>query len=304
MAFFMKYTRNKGEIVFDWFNWFIMLGVMIATLYPLLHVLAVSLNEPNDALAGGIGIIPRRFSIASYQAVFISPNLINAIFISVSRTILGTATSVVITSMTAYAMLDVKMPGYKGIYRFFVISMFIGGGLIPTFLLYRSLGLYNNFLVYILPRTFGVFNMILFRTYMKQIPAEMEESAMLDGAKELTIFFRIMIPLSLPIIATISLWAAVGQWNAWQDTLFFTNNPRLESLQYMLMKVLRQSEAAQISREAQRTMRERTLQNMTVITAESIKMAITIVATAPIIIVYPFVQRYFIKGIMIGAVKG
>ena len=301
----MKYKRTRGEVLFDGANCVIMLGVLVMTLYPLLHVLAVSLNDARDAVAGGIGIIPRRFSLDSYRALFVTHGIFQAFGVSVSRTLLGTVLTVTITSMTAYAMMDSKMPGYRWIYRFLVVSMFVSGGLIPTFLVYNRLRLYNSFWVYILPNLFGVWNMNLFRTYMKQIPAEMEESAHLDGAGELTIFFRIMIPLSLPIIATISLFTAVWQWNAWQDTLYYTNRARLESLQYLLMKVLRQAEAAQISQAAQAAMRETTLMNtQAAITPESIKMAITIVATVPILLVYPFVQRFFVKGIMIGAVKG
>jgi len=300
----MRYKRGKGEAAFDAFNALIMMGVIVATVYPLLHVLAISLNDARDAIAGGIGIVPRKLSFESYEAVFVTKGIFNALGVSVSRTAIGTVLYVLITSMTAFAMLDVRMPGYKWIYRFFILSMFLGGGLIPTFLLYDAIGLYNNFLVYILPRLFGVFNMILFRTYMKQIPAEMHESALLDGAGDLTVFFRIMVPLCVPILATISLFTAVGQWNAWQDTLYFTNDANLESLQYLLMKVLRQAEATAMSKAAQRAIRERTLRNMTTITPDSIKMAITIVATVPILVVYPFVQRYFVKGIMIGAVKG
>jgi putative aldouronate transport system permease protein len=300
----VNYKRSTSEKVFDGLNFLFMLLIMVLTIYPLLHVLAISLNDARDAIAGGIGIIPRKFSLESYQAVIVTPGIYHAVWISVARTVSGTALSIFITCMAAYALLDIRMPGYRFIYRILVISMFVGGGLIPTFLLYKSIGLYNNFLVYIIPRIFSVFTMILLRTYMKQIPAEMEESARLDGAGDLTIFFRVMIPLSVPIIATVSLFSAVEQWNSWQDTLYFTNNVRLESLQYLLMKVLKQAEAAQIASAAKRLLKERTLRNTSSITPESIKMSITMVATVPILLVYPFVQRYFVKGIMIGAVKG
>lgn len=291
--------RSRNDIIFDSINTIIMLVVMVATLYPFLHILAVSLNEARDAAAGGIGIWPRKFSLDSYEVVFRYNNIYRAFLISVQRTVLGTLLSLFLTSMAAYVMTKKRLVGYNAIYRFFVVSMFVSGGLIPTFLLFRQLGLYNSFWVYILPGAFGVYNMILFRTYIIQLPRELEESAFLDGAGEFTIYWRIILPLSIPILATLGLFVAVGQWNSWQDTLFFTNREELETLQFVLMKVLRQAEAASMTRRA-RSMLRRTIS----ITPDSVKMAITIVATLPILFVYPFVQRYFIKGIVVGAVKG
>jgi putative aldouronate transport system permease protein len=203
--------------------------------------------------------------------------------------------------MVAYAMTKKQLVGYRYIYRFFVVSMFISGGIIPVFLLYQWLHLYDSFWVYILPGMFNVYYMILMRTFILQLPHEIEESALIDGANEIVIFWRIIIPLSGPILATIGLFVAVSQWNSWQDTLFFTGNPNLETLQYVLMKVLRQAEASAITRQARQSLaRQRTIS----ITPESVKMAITIVSTFPILCVYPFIQKYFVKGMMIGAIKG
>jgi putative aldouronate transport system permease protein len=204
--------------------------------------------------------------------------------------------------MTAYSMTKRDLIGYKIIYRFFVVSMFISAGTIPVFLLYQWLGLYNTFWVYIIPGLFNVYYMILMRTFILQLPREIEESALIDGASEIVIFWRIIIPLSGPILVTIGLFVAVGQWNSWQDTLFFTNKPGLETLQYILMKVLRQAEAAAITRQAKMSLSR--LQRTISITPESVKMAITVVSTFPILCVYPFIQKYFVKGMMIGAVKG
>ena len=293
--------KTRGDVVFEAVNSLLMLVIIVVTLYPFLNILAISLNEARDTTAGGIGVLPRKWSFDSYMAVFRFQGIYNAFFVSVARTVLTTVLALVFTSMVAYVMTKKFVLGYRFIYNFFVVSMFVGGGLIPTFFLYQWLGIYNTFWVYVLPGLFGVYNMILMRTFILQLPKEMEESAFLDGANEMQVYWQVVIPLSKPILATIGLFIAVGQWNAWEDTLFFTNKPHLETLQYVLMKVLRQAEAATMVREAKRTMaRLRTVS----ITPHSIRMAITIVATLPILCVYPFIQKHFVKGMMIGAVKG
>jgi putative aldouronate transport system permease protein len=293
--------KTKGDIAFNIINITVMLLIIIITVYPFLNILAISLNDARDAAAGGIGIVPRKWSIDSYESVFRYPGIFNAFLISVARTLCGALLALALTSMAAYVMTKRHVIGYRAVYRFFIVSMFIGGGLIPTFFLYQWLRIYNTFFVYILPGMFGVYNMILMRTFILQLPKEMEESAFLDGANEVQVFIRVILPLSKPILATIGLFIAVSQWNSWQDTLFFTNKPELETLQYVLMKVLRQAEAAVVARQAKMSLAKlRTIS----ITPESIKMAITIVATIPILCVYPFIQKHFVKGMMIGAIKG
>ncbi|MDR1638591.1 MAG: carbohydrate ABC transporter permease [Clostridiales bacterium] len=296
-----KIRKRPAEWAFDIANLLLMTLVIVATLFPFLHIAAVSLNEARDAAAGGIGIFPRVWSFDSYITVFKYNDIFDAFLVSAARTVAGTALSLFFTSMVAYSMTKKELIGYKHIYRFYVISMFIAGGTIPTFFIYQWLHIYNTFWVYVLPGMFSVYNMILMRTFILQLPKELEESALLDGANEIRIFLRLILPLSKPILATIGLFVAVSQWNSWQDTLFFTNNPDLETLQYVLMKVMRQTEATAMTKRARMSMSQmRTIS----ITPESVKMAITIVSTVPILCVYPFVQRYFVKGMMIGAVKG
>jgi putative aldouronate transport system permease protein len=296
-----KIKQSPGEWAFDIGNLLLMLFVVVITLFPFLHIAAISFNDSRDSIAGGIGIFPRKLSLDSYLTVFRYNAIFDAFLVSVARTAAGTGLSLVFTSMVAYAMTKKKLIGYTFVYHFFVVSMFISGGIIPTFFLYQWLGIYNSFWVYVLPGMFSVYNMILMRTFILQMPQELEESALLDGANEAVIFLRVILPLSGPILATIGLFVAVGQWNSWQDTLFFTQNPKLETLQYVLMKVMRQAEAAAITKQARVSMaRLRTIS----ITPESVKMAITIVSTVPILCVYPFIQKYFVKGMMIGAVKG
>ena len=291
--------RSRNDIILDSINIVVMLAIVVATVYPFLHILAVSLNDARDATAGGIGIWPRKLSLNSYEAVFKYNKIYNSFLVSIERTLLGAMLSLTVTSAAAFVMTKKSLVFYKVFYRFFIVSMFISGGLIPTFMLYKQIGLYDSFFVYILPGAFSVFYMILFRTYIIQLPREMEESAYIDGAGEFTVYTRIILPLSIPILATLGLFVAVGQWNSWQDTLFFTNSEGLETLQFVLMKVLRQAEAAAMTKRA-KSMLRRTIS----ITPESIKMAITIIATLPILLVYPFLQKYFIKGIVVGAVKG
>lgn len=291
--------RSRNDIILDSINIVVMLAIVVATVYPFLHILAVSLNDARDATAGGIGIWPRKLSLNSYEAVFKYNKIYNSFLVSIERTLLGAMLSLTVTSAAAFVMTKKSLVFYNVFYRFFIVSMFISGGLIPTFMLYKQIGLYDSFFVYILPGAFSVFYMILFRTYIIQLPREMEESAYIDGAGEFTVYTRIILPLSIPILATLGLFVAVGQWNSWQDTLFFTNSEGLETLQFVLMKVLRQAEAAAMTKRA-KSMLRRTIS----ITPESIKMAITIIATLPILLVYPFLQKYFIKGIVVGAVKG
>lgn len=293
--------KSVGEKIFDVINIFIMLIIIITTLYPFLHIAAISFNDAIDSTKGGIGIWPRKFSVDSYITVFRYNSIFSAFIVSLSRTVIGTAGALFITFMAAYPMTKKNLIGYKFFYRFFVVSMFVAGGLIPTFFLYQWLNIYNTFFVYILPGLFSVYNMILMRTFIIQLPKSLEESAMLDGASEFTVFTKIIVPMSRPILATIGLFIAVAQWNAWSDTLFFTIDPKLETLQYVLMKVLRKAEAASVIRNVGDSTSP--VRPVTV-TPESVKMAITMVSTLPILCVYPFVQKYFIKGIMIGAVKG
>ena len=297
------FGKSRGDITFNIVAGAIMVLVAFVMLYPFLNVLAISLNDAYDSAAGGITIFPRKFSLASFASVFQYDNLLNSFLVSVARTIATTALSLVITAAAGFALTKTKMPGYKPIYYFFVISMFLPVLLMPTFILYRDLGLYNNFLVYILPGLVWTYNIILFRTYIIQLPDGLLEAASIDGASDLQIFFKIVLPLSKPILATIGLFVAVREWNAWQDTLYYVTNEKLYTLQYVLQQVIKQAEATAIA--AASSEGSSLARNLgSTVTPNSIRMAITIVATLPIVCVYPFLQKYFVKGTMIGAVKG
>ncbi len=294
-------THKWGDRLFDTFNACFLIGLMVLTLYPFLHVLAYSLNDAVDSMRGDLTIWPRKFTLSNYEVIFRYDTLINASIMSVLRTVIGTVTSVICTAMLAYALTKRELLGFKFFNTLFILTMFVSGGLIPTFILFKSLHIYNTFWVYIIPGLISAFHMILIRTNFKAIPESLIESAYMDGANDLYVFFRIMLPLSTPVMATIGLFVAVGQWNSWQDTLFFTINSDLQTLQYVLMKILNQSEAGAMINQMKASMARR---GMVRVTPDAVKMAITMVATLPILFVYPFVQKYFVKGMLLGSIKG
>lgn len=293
-------TSTISDKIFDVVNYTIMILLAIATLYPFLYVLAVSLNDPFDTIKGGITLFPRMFTLINYKEIFNYPLIGQATLISVLRTVIGTITSVLSTAMVAYVLSRKDFFARKIITALFLITMYVGGGLVPEYLLIRGLGLMNNFLVYILPGLINSFNIILIRAYIDGLPMELQESAMIDGANDLIIFFRVIFPLCLPVLATIALFVAVGHWNSWFDTyLYCGGNKNLTTLQYELQKILANAAASSTidyysNLDPTRTMR---------VTPQSMRMAMTIITTLPIVFVYPFLQKYFIKGMTLGAVR-
>ncbi|MEN2984561.1 MAG: carbohydrate ABC transporter permease [Dictyoglomaceae bacterium] len=292
--------RSLGDKIFDIVNYSLMVLLVIVTLYPFLYVLAVSLNDPFDAIKGGITIFPRVFTLDNYREIFNYPLIGQAALISTLRTVIGTIVSVLSTAMVAYVLSRRDFFANKFVTILFLITMYVGGGLVPEYLLIRSLGLMNKFLVYILPGLLNPFNIILVRAYIDQLPMELQESAMIDGANDIIIFFKVIFPLCLPVLATIALFIAVGHWNSWFDTyLYCGGNKALTTLQYELQKILANAAASSTIDyysilDPMKTMR---------VTPQSLRMAMTIITTLPIIFVYPFLQKYFIKGMTLGAIK-
>jgi len=292
--------KTAGDVVFEIFNYLLMIILAVITLYPFLHVLAVSLNDPYDTVKGGITIFPRKFTLVNYTETLNYPQIPWAVMITVLRTVIGTAIGVLSTAMVAYVINRKDFIARRLVAIMFIVTMYVGGGLIPDYMLVRGLGLMNNFLVYILPGLISPFNVIVIKSYMEGIPPDLEESAMIDGANDFLIFWRIILPLCAPVIATISLFIAVGHWNSWFDTyLYCSSEPKLTTLQYELQKILSNATASSqvdyySNLDPNRTMK---------VTPHSLRMAMTIIVTLPILLVYPFVQRYFIHGMTIGAVK-
>jgi len=288
---------------FDIINACVLVAIAFTMAYPFINILAISLNDAMDTQRGGIYFLPRKFTLESYAVILKTPSLVNATFVTLQRTIIGTALTVFCSSMFAYVFTFKNYILYRPMKWIFFAAMFFGGGgIIPTYMLYKNIGILDNFAVYVVPSIINLFFVLVIRTYFMQLPSGLTESAMLDGANELVIFFKIVFPLSAPIIAYITLNAAVYQWNSWQDTLFYTNGGSLKSLQYVMMEVMLKSEATKmLSREMMR-LRQMGIRNM--VDPKSVRMAITVLVTAPILCIYPFLQKYFIKGIMIGSMKG
>lgn len=290
--------KRKKIAVFDIVLTIIMCFIIVITLYPFLNVLAVSLNDATDTVKGGIYIWPREFTLENYKQVFSgSSKLPLAFFNSILRTVIGTVAGVIATAMVAYTISRRDFIFNKAVTLLFIITMYVSGGLIPEFLVVKNLGLINNFAVYILPGLISAFNVIVMRSFMDGLPEALYESAKIDGANDWTTFYKIVMPLCLPVIATIALFIAVGQWNSWFDTyLYARGNTSMTTLQYELMKII---DNASSNVDVNNPL----LQNASKSNPQSIKMAITMVATVPILLVYPFVQKYFVTGMTLGAVK-
>jgi putative aldouronate transport system permease protein len=274
--------------------------VILITLYPFLNVIAKSFNDPVDTVKGGLTIFPRVPTLNNYKDLFASgSNLPEAFRMSILRTAVGALSGVLCCAMFAFALSRREFIFRKFFTALLVITMYVGGGMIPEYILIRSLGLINNFWVYIIPGLINAFNVIVIRAFIDNIPVSLQESAKIDGANDLVIFFKIIFPLCFPVLATVALFIAVGQWNSWFDTyLYARGNKALSTLQYELMKVLDSalsvSSGADVYSEGLRSAKRN---------PEALKMAITVIATVPILAVYPFLQKYFVSGITLGAVK-
>jgi ABC-type glycerol-3-phosphate transport system permease component len=263
------------------------------------YVIVQSLSA--DTRAGTALFVPNQFTVGNYFQVFQLKGLPRAMFVSVSRTVLGTSLTVVCCMWMGFLFSKEKMPLRKVLYRALTLTMYISGGLIPTFLVMRSYGFVNSFLVYILPPMMSAFYVILIKTFVEQLPASVEESAMLDGAGPAKTFFWIIFPMSLPIVATIAVYASVAQWNAWFDNLIYNaRTADLSTMQYLLWQYL--NEAERLTRLLSESSAE--IDPAFLLTPKGVRMTMTVVTIIPVMMIYPFLQRFFVKGIMIGAVKG
>ncbi len=293
--------RTKGEKIFNIVNIILMILLCIITVYPYLNQVAVSLNEGKDTMLGGITIFPRKFTLANYTAVFSNPDFLNAAMISVSKLILHTGLTVGITFLAAYALTRKGLPAKRSFTLYLMIPAYVTAGVIPTYILYRYLGLIDSYWVYVLPACFTFYNMVIMRSFLQELPASIDESAEIDGANEFQIMYKITFPLSLPVLATITLWVAVEAWNEYNLTLMYVTNRKLYTLSYLMMQIVKESELVQ-QMALQASMGNDAVSAAP--TPDSVKAATLIVTTIPIILTYPFLQRYFVKGVTVGAVKG
>jgi putative aldouronate transport system permease protein len=293
------------NVVFNTLNTAFLVLVAFITLYPFWNTIAVSFNDAMDTIQGGIKFSPRKFTLFNYQVIFQTGAIPHAFFISVCRTVINVVTGVFFTAMIAFVLSRKKFVLRKPFTMILVLSMYVNAGLIPNFFLIRSLGMVNSFWVYIVPGIVNAFNFIIIRTYLGSIPESIVESAHIDGYGDFTIFMRIILPLCLPVLATVGLFVAVGSWNAWFDTMIYNSaNVNLHTLQYKLMEYLQSSQSQGRSAVDAAAMAAQTGGAAShMVTPMSIRAAITVVAATPILLVYPFLQRYFVTGSVLGGVK-
>jgi len=283
------------EVLFDNLNALLMLAIVLIMAYPFLFVFLYSISDPAH-LKAGLMLWPERFTLNSYKVIFANPVILNGVYISIARSVLGTLTMLLVTAAAAYAISKQYLIGVRFLRVFFILTMYFSGGIIPAYLLVKSLGLTNNFMVYIIPNMVSVFNMILIRTFVESIPASLEESALMVGANELQIFLYIIIPMSTPVLAAVGLFTFVNQWNSFVDVQIYNfMKPELYPLQYILYNYLMSQ--AQSVEQAKRSL------NVTAISPQSLKTTITIITILPIFFIYPVLQKYFVSGLMIGSIK-
>ncbi|WP_438493643.1 carbohydrate ABC transporter permease [Paenibacillus sp. IHBB 3054] len=283
-----------GEKVWQAVVYSILILLSLLCLLPFLYVVAVSVTPESEVLRRGIVIIPESFTFLAYKEVFISHGIGQAYKITLFRTIVGTVLNVFFTVIAAYPLSKKYLPGRSPFLLFIVFTMMFGGGLIPTYLLIRSLGLLNSPWVLIIPHLISAFNLVIIKGFFEQLPAEIEESARVDGASELQSLWRIILPLSLPVLSTISLFYAVGHWNSYFDAIVYINDSNLMPLQVILRNIL--LNVATQSADS--------LANSGAVSTFAVQMAAVVVTTVPILIVYPFMQKHFTKGVLLGSVKG
>ena len=293
--------RRLGDRIFDVVNIALILLLCVSILYPFFNQLTLSVSTRGDALKTGLHLVPNfsRITFDSYRRVLFGGSIVNAFFWTVLRTALGTSIAVTVTIMMAYSLAKRYLP-FRNFWTLFVVfTMFFSGGLIPSFLLIRSLGFINTIWSLVLPPVASAFSLIIARNFMMSISEELAESARIDGANDITILFRIYIPVSMPIIATLGLWSMVAHWNSWFDAMIYIQRPPIRILQEILRRVIVDAAFATANVDQQAMEME-----YADYTPTSIRAAILMVVTLPIICTYPFFQRYFVKGVMIGSLKG
>ncbi|RED55713.1 carbohydrate ABC transporter permease [Cohnella lupini] len=293
-------VKSRNDLFFMSFVYLFIAAVFVVTFYPFWNILIISLNSAEDTLRGNLYFWPRDFSLASYEQILSDGEIWTAIKVTTLRTIIGTPLAVVVISMLSYTLSKRELVGSRFWTLYFIFTMYFGGGLIPYYMVLKSLHLIDNFMVYILPSMMNVFYMIIVRTFMQQLPQELDESAKIDGANYLQIFFRIILPLTTPVLATIGMFTAIMHWNSWFDSYVFTYDSDLKTLQAVLVKILNQYQTGSMVNDAQQAA---DASKRMAVSPDTIRMAATMVATLPILMVYPFLQKYFVKGMTLGAVK-
>lgn len=289
--------KSAGSWAFDLFNYLFLTLFCLTILLPFWYLLVLSFDEFGNVTAQDFFLWPRAFTLENYKTVAENPAIWRGYANTIFRTVCGTFLSLLCTSMAAFALSKNSFPNRKFWSFYVVFTMFFSGGMIPTYLWIKDLHLLDNRLVLILPGLVGAYNLVLIRNFFKQIPPELEESARIDGASDFRVFWNIILPVSKPILATIALWLAVGHWNAWFDCLIYIRDTRKYVLQIILQRIVIEGTIENLSNTEQMTEDFNARPEM-------VKAACIYFTTLPILCVYPFLQKYFVKGIYVGSLKG
>lgn len=296
----MTRQEKAWKLAGNLFVYGVLLLLFLVTFVPFWNILVLSLNEASDTLRGGVTLWPRAFTLDSYVTVLHDKEILSSLQITLLRTVVGVPLSVITVSMLAYGLSRRDLVGRRYLNLFFVFTMMFSGGMIPKYMVIRSLGLLDNFWVFIFPDLVNVFWMMLIRTYMEGLPRELEESAKIDGANDIVVFLRIILPICIPVLATVIMFSAIYHWNSWYDSYIYTTAANLKTLSSVLVKILNQYQTGGMMTQAQQLAASA---KKIPVSSESIRMTVTAVSTLPIIMVYPLLQKYFISGMTIGSVK-
>lgn len=291
--------KSVSEILFDTLNTVFLILFSFTIIYPFINLIALSFNDGIDAISGGIYFFPRKFSLQSYQMILSNPHLWRGFGMSVLRVLVGTGVTVLMSALLAYVVSQRSFSGRKFMRILFLVTMYFGGGMIPTYLVFLKLGLNETFTVYWLPSMVGVYYMLIISSYIQDLPETIFESVRVDGGDDFRIFFQFTLPMCMPVLACVALFVAVDHWNAWFDVMVYNSSGKFDTIQVYLRRILLESEALQqtsSTQEAYNRYRD--------VTPATLRAATTIVVTLPILFVYPFLQKYFVGGITLGSVKG
>ncbi len=291
----MRIKKTYDDYIVDFISYSVLIILCISIILPFMQIITISLSPPAQVTSYGLKLFPKEITFEGYRKIANNSLLWTGYKNTIMVTILGTAINVFFTCLGAYPLSKKNLPGRNMITAFIVFTMYFGGGLIPTYMLNKSLGLINSMWVFILPGLVGSYNMIITRNFFMSLPSSLEESARVDGAGLFRIFLVIILPLSKPIIATIALWYGVGHWNSWFSSMLYMTDRSKHLLQYVLRMIL--FEGTKVDEGAVEI-------DQVIVNTETMKMAALLVATVPILCVYPFIQKYFVKGVMVGSLKG
>ncbi len=294
-----KIKSTPGEKVFEALNYLFFIVFGLATTLPFVNLVAKSFSGEAAVVSGKVGLIPVDFQIDTYKFVLGNAMFMNSLKVSIIVTLLGTLTGIIMTIVTAYPLSKTRLRGRKYLMLFFVFTMLFNGGIIPNYLVMQKLGLVNKLAVLILPNMINVYNMLIMKNYFESLPDSIEESAKIDGASNWRILIKIIIPLSMPVIATVTLFFAVAHWNSYFQAMIYITDPKLKPMQLYLKELL-----ASTSDVLKQAGYNPDIEGTANIVPAAIQAASIVTATLPIICVYPFLQKYFVKGVLIGSVKG